>query len=40
MRFMLRPSDSLDCTLVLTNDVAFRRIPELPVVILDDLLRP
>ena len=27
-----------DCTLVLTNDVAFRRIPDLSVVILDDLL--
>jgi predicted nucleic acid-binding protein len=30
----------LGCTLVLTNDVAFRRIPSLPVVILDDLLGP
>jgi predicted nucleic acid-binding protein len=28
------------CTLLLTNDVVFRRIPDLPVVILDDLLGP
>ena len=33
-------ADSFACTLVLTNDVAFRRIPDLPVVILDDLLGP
>jgi predicted nucleic acid-binding protein len=32
-------ADSLGCTLVLTNDAAFRRIPKLPVVVLDDLLR-
>jgi predicted nucleic acid-binding protein len=31
---------SCGCTLVLTNDVAFRRIPGLSVVILDDLLGP
>jgi predicted nucleic acid-binding protein len=33
-------ASSCSSTLVLTNDVAFRRIPGLPVVILDDLLGP
>jgi predicted nucleic acid-binding protein len=28
------------CTLFLTNDVIFRRIPDLPVVILDDVVGP
>ena len=32
-------ADSAGSTLVLTNDAAFRRIPNLPVVVLDDLLR-
>jgi predicted nucleic acid-binding protein len=31
---------SCRCTLFLTNDFIFRRIPGLPVVLLDDLLRP
>ena len=33
-------ASSCDCTLLLTNDFAFRHIPGLPVVILDDLLGP
>ena len=33
-------ADSFGCTLVLTNDRVFRRIPNPPVVILDDLLGP
>jgi predicted nucleic acid-binding protein len=32
--------DSCGCTLLLTNDTIFRRIPGLPVVILDDVLGP
>jgi predicted nucleic acid-binding protein len=32
--------DSCGCTLFLTNDTIFQRIPGLPVVILDDLLGP
>ena len=32
--------DSCSCSLFLTNDFIFRRIPGLPVVLLDDLLRP
>jgi predicted nucleic acid-binding protein len=31
---------SCGCTLFLTNDVIFRRIPGLPVIILDDVLGP
>ena len=31
---------SCGCTLLLTNDTIFRRIPGLPVVILDDVLGP
>ena len=33
-------ASSCTCTLLLTNDFAFRHIPGLPVVILDDLLGP
>jgi predicted nucleic acid-binding protein len=33
-------ASSVGCTLVLTNDDAFRRIPHLPVLILDDLVGP
>jgi predicted nucleic acid-binding protein len=33
-------ASSCHSTLVITNDFAFRQIPGLPVVILDDLLRP
>jgi predicted nucleic acid-binding protein len=31
---------SCGCTLFFTNDVGFRRVPGLPVVILDDVLGP
>jgi predicted nucleic acid-binding protein len=31
-------ASSCGCKLLLTNDVAFRRVANLPVVILDDLL--
>ena len=33
-------ASSVSCTLVLTNDHAFRSVPHLPVLILDDLLGP
>jgi predicted nucleic acid-binding protein len=33
-------ADSCGCTLLHTNDKIFRRIPGLPVIILDDVLGP
>jgi predicted nucleic acid-binding protein len=33
-------ADACGCTLLVTNDFAFRRIPDLPLAILDDLRRP
>lgn len=34
------PARQVACALFVTNDVAFRTVPALPVVILDDLLTP